>query len=93
MGEQIEPALRRVLEGKPSLEVRGRVQAILDALGGVPPAGTLRTLRAIRALERVGTPEARRILRTLADGAAGARETREAKAALERLDLPIARQP
>jgi hypothetical protein len=89
MGEQIEPALRRVLEGKPSLEVRNRVRAVLEALRGVPPAATLRTLRAIRMLEATGTPEARRVLRALAGGAAGARETREAQTALERL----ARQP
>ncbi|HEY7312885.1 MAG TPA: hypothetical protein VH643_26210 [Gemmataceae bacterium] len=38
MGEQIEPALRRVLDGKPSLEVRNRVQAIQASLHGVPPA-------------------------------------------------------
>lgn len=85
MGEQIEPALRRVLEGKPSLEVRQRVQGILGSLRGVPPAATLRTLRAMEVLERAATPEARQILRKLAEGAPGARETRAAKAALERL--------
>ncbi|HEY7312523.1 MAG TPA: hypothetical protein VH643_24375 [Gemmataceae bacterium] len=87
MGEQIEPALRRVLNGKPSLEVRNRVQAIQTSLHGAPPAPTLRTLRAIRALERFGTPEARHILRKLAGGAAEARATREAKKALDRLAL------
>jgi HEAT repeat protein len=87
MGEQIEPALERVLDGKPSLEVRNRVQAIQASLHGVPPAPTLRTLRAIRALEQLGMPEARHILRKLAEGAAEARATREAKKALDRLAL------
>jgi hypothetical protein len=85
MGQQIEPALRRVLESKPPLEVRNRVETILAAQRGVPPAALLRTLRAIQALERSGTPEARQVLRKLAEGAAGARETREAKASLQRL--------
>jgi hypothetical protein len=87
MGEQIEPALQRVLENKPSLEMRNRVRAIQEALRGVPPSSTLRTLRAIRVLEAIGTEEARQLLRKLADGAAGARETREAKTALQRAAL------
>ena len=85
MGPQVEPALRRVLEGKPSLEVRNRVLAIQEAHRGIPPKTTLRTQRAIRALEYIGTPEARRILRALAGGAPGARETREAGRALDHL--------
>jgi hypothetical protein len=36
-------------------------------------------------LEAIGTPEARKVLQTLAKGAAEARLTREAKAALARL--------
>jgi WD40 repeat protein len=85
MGPQIEPALQRVLENKPSLEVRNRVRAIQEKQRGVPPTATLRTLRAIRVLEAIGTTEARRLLHKLTSGAVGARETREAKAALERL--------
>jgi len=41
----------------------------------------------VAVLEDIGTPEARRLLETLATGAAEARQTREAKAALRRLDL------
>ena len=36
-------------------------------------------------LERIGSPDARAILQTLASGASGARETEEAKASLQRL--------
>lgn len=85
LGEQIEPALQRVLENKPSLEVRTRVQAIQASLRGVPSAPTLRTLRAIRVLEHIGTPETRQVLREIAGGAASARETHAAKKALDRL--------
>jgi hypothetical protein len=38
-------------------------------------------------LERIGTPEARQLLKRLATGAPGARLTREAKASLERLAI------
>jgi hypothetical protein len=79
-----EPMLRRALEDKPSLEMRRRLQAIL-AGPKRPSADSLRTLRAIAALERIGTPEARRILEKLSGGSP-ARETREATAALQRLD-------
>jgi hypothetical protein len=89
MGMQIEPALQRVLESKPSLEVRNRVRAIQESLRGIPPAAMLRTLRAIRVLEAIGTAEARQLLRKLADGAPGARQTREAAAVLKRLDLRV----
>lgn len=85
MGSQIEPALRRVLAGKPSLEVRNRVRAIQDELHGVPPSATLRNPRAIHVLEGLATEEARELLKKLTTGAAEARLTRAAKAALERL--------
>jgi WD40 repeat protein len=85
LGEQIEPALRKALEGKPSEEVRRRVKELLDLPRAVPSGETLRTLRAIQVLERIGTKEAREVLKKVAAGAEGARETREAKEALERL--------
>jgi RNA polymerase sigma factor (sigma-70 family) len=85
LGEQVEPGLRRVLEGKPSLEVRKRVEWLLSAPPTAPPAATLRTLRAIQILEWVATPEARHVLQKLSAGAPAARATRAAKASLERL--------
>ncbi len=44
-----------------------------------------RAVRAVQALEHAGTPDARRLLATLAGGIPEARLTREAKAALARL--------
>jgi hypothetical protein len=44
-------------------------------------------LRALEVLERIGTAEARRVLREVADGAPAAWQTREAKAALDRLTV------
>jgi hypothetical protein len=85
LAEQVEPALRRVLEGRPSLEVRRRVEKLLAAPPVAPSAATLGTLRAIQILEWIGTPEAEQILWELATGASAARATRTAKASLERL--------
>jgi hypothetical protein len=79
-----EPALLAALAAGPSPEVRKRIEAILELPRTVRSPETLRQLRAIRVLEHVASPEARRLLRTLAGGA-DVHTTREARAALERL--------
>jgi RNA polymerase sigma factor (sigma-70 family) len=84
MLDQAGPGLRRALEGKPPLEVRQRVESLLEKLAN-PSGERLRALRAVAVLERMGTTEAKRFLEELAGGAPGARQTQEAKAALERL--------
>jgi RNA polymerase sigma factor (sigma-70 family) len=87
MGEQVEGALRRLLAGKPPLEVARRVEGLLAKLEGpVTDPGRLRQLRALEILEWIGGEEARRVLRTLAAGHAEAQLTREAAATLQRLD-------
>lgn len=80
------PALRTALAANPPLEVRRRVEALLEALDPktLPPA-TLRTIRAVQALEVIGTPAARQLLAEQAAGAPGARLTEEAAAACARL--------
>jgi hypothetical protein len=85
LGLAAQPALRRVLEGRPSLEVRKRVERLLRDLETRPHPEALRPLRALVVLEAVGTPEARQVLQTLAEGAPDAHWTEEARAALERL--------
>jgi hypothetical protein len=86
LGELAEPALRAALENGPSLEVRRRLEELLEKLAGLGTTGEpLRASRAVEALERIGTPEARQVLTRLAAGAPGAWRTREAKAALDRL--------
>src|SRR5262249_52919156 len=53
MGDQVVPALERCLAGRPSLEVRKRVERILEkALA--PNPQRLRQSRALEALERMG---------------------------------------
>ncbi len=87
MGKFAEPALRKLLAEKPTLEARRRAEELL-ALLNTPSAMTehLRALRAVEVLERIGTDSARQALQTLAEGAASAGLTREAKAALGRLN-------
>jgi WD40 repeat protein len=87
--ELAEPALRKALASRPTLEMRRRLQDLLEDLARHPQRPSpelLRQLRAVEVLERIGTPEARTLLESLARGAAGARLSREARAAVQRLD-------
>jgi len=84
-GTMIQPVLRQALTAKPPAEATRRLESLLADLRRLNPE-ELRTLRAIQVLERIGSPEARQVLATLAEGAPLARPTVDAKAALERLD-------
>lgn len=68
---------------KPTLEVRKRLQQILDGLDDNSEA--LRSVRAVEIVEWISSPEAVRLLDEWAKGAEGARLTREAIAAKRRL--------
>ncbi|MGH7222781.1 MAG: hypothetical protein ACRELF_06115, partial [Gemmataceae bacterium] len=95
--EQVEPALRQALKGKPSLEMRKRLEALhadaeFASHGVVRSPQLLRTLRAIRVLEHIGDQGARQVLQKLAAGDSAARSTRQVKEALQRLERRAARQ-
>jgi WD40 repeat protein len=83
LGEGARPALRKALEGKPSAEVRRRVEQLLEKRP--ESADRLAEVRAVEVLEKVGTPEAKEVLTALAGGMPEARLTQEARAALRRL--------
>jgi WD40 repeat protein len=86
LGEWAEPALRKLLADDPPLDLRQRLERLLDKLARqVQIAGRMRDLRAVELLELIGSSQARQTLQSLAGGAPGARLTREAKSALERL--------
>jgi WD40 repeat protein len=85
VGEQAEAALRKALEGKPSAELRRRVEYLLERMRGSADAERLRQERVLEVLEAMGTPEARGVLKELSTGAPAAWLTRQAKAALHRL--------
>jgi RNA polymerase sigma factor (sigma-70 family) len=84
LGDVAKPALRKVVDGQPSAEVRSRVGRLLEKLA-TPAPELLRGLRAVEALEAVGGPEARAVLAKIAKGAANSPLTREANASLKRL--------
>jgi RNA polymerase sigma factor (sigma-70 family) len=85
LGNSAEPVLREVLNGKPALEVRLRIEWLLARIA-TPAGEQLRALRAVEVLEHVGDPLARQLLERLAKGEPDARLTREARASLQRLD-------
>jgi WD40 repeat protein len=87
LAEQIEPILRRTLEGQPSPEVRKRIQGLLAGPRVALTGEQLRRLRAIQVLEAIGTPPACEVLKKLAAGAERAPETGNAKAALGRIRI------
>jgi hypothetical protein len=75
--------LRAALKSKPSLEQRRHFEALLAALREAPPTREeLQQLRALIVLERIDTPEARRLLEELAKGPESARQTRQTLMAL-----------
>ncbi len=82
-----EGPLTAALGKEPSLEGRTRIEQLLKKINApVTSPKRLEALRTIEILERIGSPEAKAVLKTLAGGVPGARETEEAKASLERLN-------
>jgi len=80
-------ALQKVLDGKPPLEVRKRIESLLDRLGGfVTDPEVLASIRTVEVLEHLGSADSKKLLKELAEGSAEARLTREVKAALQRLE-------
>lgn len=86
LAELAEPALRRALAGQPPLEVRQRLERLLELLQApLVHAERLQALRAVEVLERIGSPAAREQLRLLASGAPESWVTQAARAAEKRL--------
>jgi len=81
-----EFVFREAILAEPVLEVRRRLETIREApaLRQFSPEA-VRALRGVQVLERIGTVEARRLLKQLADGLPGARLTQDAKDSLRRL--------
>jgi hypothetical protein len=85
LGERAEPALQEILDTKPTLEQRRRIEQLLTGPRRPPAAEELRSLRAVEVLEHTGTPEARAVLKRLTSGSQDVRLTKNSKAALHRL--------
>jgi WD40 repeat protein len=82
LGDSAATELSKALAGKPSLEVKRRIEQLLEKHNG---ADHLRMVRALETLEAIGTAEARDLCAKLADGVADAPLTREARATLRRM--------
>jgi hypothetical protein len=86
LGPPTEAALRQARAGKISLEMRRRVDDLLEKLErGLLTPEELQAVRAVEVLERIATPEARALLAALAGGADSAVLTQEAQKALGRI--------
>jgi RNA polymerase sigma factor (sigma-70 family) len=85
LGELARVAVQKNLLQPPSLNVRQRLQQLLEKMNGTDLAPeVLRGIRAVEVLERIKTPEARALLAKLAGGAEGVRLTEEARSATTR---------
>jgi hypothetical protein len=91
LGSRAWPALRRVLAGGPSLEVRRRAEKLLKKAEPFLPIQQeeLRAWRAIEVLERIGTTAARAALEGLARQSSTV-SAHDARAAVERLRRRVA---
>jgi WD40 repeat protein len=85
MGEVTEPALRKALSQKGSLEYRRRIENLLHRLNQPYTSTQLRFIRALTVLERAGTSASRDLLTVLAGGAPEGRLTQEARTTLARV--------
>jgi dipeptidyl aminopeptidase/acylaminoacyl peptidase len=86
IGEQAQMPIQKALKDDLPLETRRRLTQVLETVTNNPGPETIRTGRAIMVLERIGSAEARSVLKSLAGGASAAHATEEAAAALKRLD-------
>jgi RNA polymerase sigma factor (sigma-70 family) len=96
LDEAAAHACRQALEGRPSAEVRRRLEALVEKQSRQkwdPSRERLRALRTLEVLEFLGTPEARQVLKSLGAGAPDARLTRDAKASLGRVDRRATASP
>ncbi|HTU16894.1 MAG TPA: hypothetical protein VMG10_02430, partial [Gemmataceae bacterium] len=85
IGEEAAEALRQALYNEPSAESKRRIEGLLSHLkmGGDPQR--LRFLRALEVLERIGTPQAKELLRELAGKPMLDELSEEVQASLKRL--------
>lgn len=86
LGRLAEPALKRALADKPSAELRKRATALLKKLDEQKVSSDdLQALRAVEVLESIGTPEAAKLIESLAKTSPSPRVAEEAKAAGTRM--------
>jgi WD40 repeat protein len=91
-GERVLKELEATLKQKNSMDKQRCLERLLDkARRAALPFDTRERIgqwRALEVLERIGTPEAKHLVRELADGAPGAVLTEVAKSVLARMESP-----
>jgi WD40 repeat protein len=88
-GRGIRPALIQARAASSDREQKNRLDKILRGMASVAVAPDLvRAMRVVEVLERINTPEARRLLAALAKGNPSSRLTIDAAATLQRLSRP-----
>jgi HEAT repeat protein len=88
IGARAAPAVDQALATNPNLEMLRRLQGIRKSVTGPVLRGEkLQAFRAIEALEKIATPDAVDLLRSLADGAPGGLLTTHSRKALTRLKV------
>jgi hypothetical protein len=87
LGELAQPAIEKAQTQEPTLETQRRLDKLLEKIlnDQAPTAQVTQALRAMQVLEEAGSPEARQVLQTIAQGAPAHRLTRHAEQALKRL--------
>jgi WD40 repeat protein len=83
MGEAVEGALREALDRNPTLEVRLRLERILNQ--DKEGKEVIRRLRATETVEHIGTSQARELLGSIAKGTPNPRVAKAAAAARRRI--------
>lgn len=87
VGTAAQEALAAAREKTPDPEAKVRIERLLKRIDqdrGLPAPAERAHLRAVQVLERIGTAEARALLRRLSEGDAAALRTAAARAALRR---------
>ena len=85
-GKAVEEAVKKALENKPSAEAKQRLELVVSKLSGArgPNAEEIRAARVVELLEKIGTPEAQKVLEEMVKGGDSPLAT-EARPALENL--------
>jgi WD40 repeat protein len=84
-GADAADALRLALQNSPSAEAKRRIEDLLARLKRGGDSQRLRFLRAVEALERIGTPQAKDVLRSLAGQSLPPDLREEVQTSLQRL--------
>jgi hypothetical protein len=83
-GEQAAHLVEQTVKNPPNVEVKRRLEMLLEKLQRpLDESGQIRLYRALALLDRIGTPPARQLLEELSQGAPSAWLTVEARYSLQ----------